>query len=138
MEPAFIKFACTDRLNETKTHEQKVDASEITTDENMSNVKRFNQSLINNLKIFQDQVNGLVTEFVHDEKKAVEEKRLSNEHLLAIAAKMKKGESVEDCEEEESSDEEEETKNEEATAVDLKRTQPEEVSGEQVEKRLCV
>jgi hypothetical protein len=130
MEPGLITFTCTDRLNETKSLKQKVDAAGVNNGEELSEVKRYNRALIDQLKLFQVQVNDQMTEFVNNEKKAVEDKVLSNEHLILLAKKIKSGD------DDEESSESEDEENEDSAC--LKRPEPEDETEEQVEKRLCV
>jgi hypothetical protein len=140
MEPGLLKFTCTDRLNETRSLEHKVDACEVAVvnnGEQLIEIKRYNRTLIDNLRLFQVEVNNLTSEFVNNEKKAVEDKVLSNEHLKTLNKKVKSGEVAEESSSEEEEEEEEETTADEEPAC-LKRAEPPEATDEQVEKRLCV
>ena len=67
---SFIKFTCTDRLNETKNLEFNLSLPD-------TNNKIFNEMLIDKLKEFQVESNDLMTEFVNKEKAAIASNLLS-------------------------------------------------------------
>lgn len=98
-----LRFNCTDRLQETKTLEKKLEI-----DSGLES-KEYNKILIEKLKDFQGEVNSLLTEFVEKEKKAISSKELSNDHLKVLA-KSKNEETTESSSSETESDHEEHLK----------------------------
>lgn len=121
-----IKFTCTDRLGETKTIEKALEAD--------SDIKKYNNALIQSLKQFQPDANSLMTEFVNNEKKALEEKRLSNDHLKQLISKKN-----DDDDDEESDNEDKADETDSNTQAAVKRPDLESpVETARSEKKLCV
>lgn len=133
-----LSIVVTDRLNETKTIETKLDVSK-------SDKKVFNKALIGKLKEFQDETNNLMTSFVNKEKQALDEKKLSNDYLKNNAIK-KIDKVASDDEASGSSDDEEsvkakgdETKDKDDKSHVKRGTEENDKSLiEPIEKKLCV
>ena len=138
METANLTFKCTDRLKETKSIEQRVNAGEIKNESN--EIKRFNRALITSLKEFQTQVNSLMSELVENERTAIEEKRLSNDHLKKKNEKAKNNDENEEDETSDNDDDNEGENNqqEENASCGLKRSKSTEHNESAAEKRFCV
>lgn len=129
-----IKFTCTDRLNETKSSELQLKI------ENKNDKKEFNRHLIDNLKLFQTEINTLMTGFVDKEKNALASNQLSNEHLKKLNEKSKSTEADEDSSSDDEIQSNGETESEQNEPIS-KRNQDSESSElnhcEPAEKKLC-
>ena len=126
-----LSLVITDRLNETRKLEVKLES-----DKNKDK-KAYNKELIDRLKKFQHDANDLMTEFVVKEKQALNDKKISNDHLKVLLNKPSKVET--ESEDEESGSGSDKSENENKTdSPRLKRPSNEEVQQELVEKKNCL